>query len=266
MPGARGYFLACPRKHPKRRTPRRPGPAGLRARTMSGLESSRPAAGFGAGSTRLPVTASLGATSLSLRPRATHQPRDRTQGGLAPNHPATYNSFSRQQERWEVAFQTQSKGRVPLCLASLARGCRVWPAGTPARGSPRQDVASNRPVRNRSVARLIVADTIRGDQARRAKAPGCLLFVGFLGQARKSTRTPGMAANREPRHTRCVRNPLLRLAVGRITHAANTPSPHPDRDKAAEHPSRTAPRRQPIDPRSTPGTPSPPAGVSSSAA
>ena len=84
----------------------------------------------------------------------------------------------------------ETKGGVPLCLASRTRGCRVWPAWRPARGSPRQDVASNRPVRKPSVARLIVADAVRGDQARRAKASGCLLFVGFLGQARKSTRAP----------------------------------------------------------------------------
>jgi len=33
VPGVRGYFLACPRKYPKRRTPRRLGPSGLRGRT-----------------------------------------------------------------------------------------------------------------------------------------------------------------------------------------------------------------------------------------
>lgn len=204
VPGVRVGFLAFPSQvmasGAKRRAPRRPGPAGLRARTSSALEGPRPAAALGSGSagyalvglrcatgtpfrTR-PVTASLGATSLSLRSRVTHRPRGRTQGGLVPNHRlASLKSHRESLSRGHVLGLIE--GEVPLCLASRTGDCRVGLAWTRARGSPGHDVASNRPVRNPPFARLIVADAIRGDQARRAKASGCPSFRRFSWTSKK---------------------------------------------------------------------------------
>ncbi len=116
----------------------------------------------------------------------------------------------------------------PLCLASRARDCRVGLAWTRARGSPRHDVASNRPVRNRSFASLIVADHIRGDQARRAKAPGFPSFRVFSWTSKKIPSCAGHGGNSLPARLTGARNTIQRPK-----------GTCPPRPRARREPSRT---------------------------
>jgi len=232
VPGARGTFSCLPkRKYPKENGTPRLGP--------TGFPPGRGAAD-GHGSTRPPVAANLGATSLLRRPCGTPAARQGRRGldepdnavpktiGLVPleaGHAPLARFASRaRSHRASGGCGSEPRSRKPLCgcpvigmamtngsyptsselalpgplrLASAPLGCRVGATGTWRRGSARQDVVLNRPVRKPAATR----------EARRAKASGCpCLWVLSIGQAIESASGVGNAVETEPTNSTNARN------------------------------------------------------------
>jgi hypothetical protein len=152
---------------------------------------------LGAGSTRHRVALSLGATSLSLRPRpaagreASRKGRNPSFTAVQPDCPL---SASRQ-VRHSNAYTSTNRRGSPLtpCLASgesQGRACRD--------ASPRFAATGGRVEPTRP--RFPVREADRGsDQARRAKASGCPSFRRFSWTSKK---TDSRAGHRETSQAR----------------------------------------------------------------
>ena len=197
LPGARGPFLACPRKGPKRRTPHSLALRAFEAGLLSDLEASRPTAVSGPArrdivsrraSERRPCRSDPG------QPPAVRQPVR----GREPSFAAVYTGRRgflppklQDMRSARKAHNNANRRESPLtpCLASGES------QGLAGRDAGQRFAATGRrvePTRPRLPVREADRAAIRPAGPRRR---GVLLFVGFLGQARKPTRAPGSAAN-----------------------------------------------------------------------